>query len=151
LPNEIPRTYIALMLLTGMRRSEAAGLRWEDINFKAGTFRIPGTRTKNARPLALPMVDLVRDLLVARRAAGLESGGWVFPSPSGRGPGHLGNNLMHVFDEIEKTCGVRVSAHDLRRTFITIAESTDIPWAALKALVNHHMGSGITEGYVQMT
>ena len=45
---------------------------------------------------------------------------------------------------------MKISNHDLRRGFITIAESTDISVMALKALVNHTLGSGITEGYVQM-
>ena len=48
-------------------------------------------------------------------------------------------------------CGIEISAHDLRRTFITIAESADISPLALKALVNHALGSDVTSGYVQMT
>jgi hypothetical protein len=39
----------------------------------------------------------------------------------------------------------------LRRTFITVAESTDISPLALKALVNHSLGNDETSGYVQMT
>jgi integrase len=46
--------------------------------------------------------------------------------------------------------GIRVSAHDLRRTYLTIAESADISPLALKALVNHSLGGGITERYVQI-
>ena len=38
--------------------------------------------------------------------------------------------------------------HDLRRTFITVAESCDIPVYALKGLVNHSMGTDVTAGYV---
>lgn len=41
-------------------------------------------------------------------------------------------------------------AHDLRRTFITIAESIDIPAYTLKALVNHHVGTDVTQGYLQI-
>ena len=40
--------------------------------------------------------------------------------------------------------------HDLRRTYITVAESTDMSVIALKALVNHSLGKDVTEGYVQM-
>ena len=43
------------------------------------------------------------------------------------------------------------SIHDLRRTYATVAESCDIPFLALKALLNHSVGSGITERYVAMT
>jgi hypothetical protein len=44
-----------------------------------------------------------------------------------------------------------ISAHDLRRTFTTIAESCDISPIALKCLINHSIGNGVTEGYVQMS
>jgi integrase len=43
---------------------------------------------------------------------------------------------------------VSFTVHDLRRTFITIAESLDIPAYALKRLLNHKMNSDITAGYI---
>ncbi len=45
-------------------------------------------------------------------------------------------------------CGVKFSCHDLRRTFITIAESLDIRHYALKRLVNHKDGGDVTPGYI---
>jgi integrase len=45
----------------------------------------------------------------------------------------------------------KVSCHDLRRTYLTIAESCDVPAYALKALANHSTRSDITSIYVQMT
>ena len=38
--------------------------------------------------------------------------------------------------------------HDLRRTFITVAESLDIPHYALKRLLNHRADSDVTGGYI---
>lgn len=38
--------------------------------------------------------------------------------------------------------------HDLRRTFITIAEGLDISAYALKRLMNHKMNGDITAGYI---
>lgn len=40
--------------------------------------------------------------------------------------------------------------HDLRRTFITIAESLDISSYALKKLVNHSQSRDVTAGYIVM-
>ena len=48
---------------------------------------------------------------------------------------------------IEET-GIPFTVHDLRRTFITIAESLDIPAYALKRLLNHKMASDVTAGYI---
>lgn len=44
--------------------------------------------------------------------------------------------------------GVQFTPHDLRRTFITIAESLDISAYALKRLANHKMTSDVTAGYI---
>lgn len=46
--------------------------------------------------------------------------------------------------------GVAFTLHDLRRTFITIAESLDIPHYALKRLLNHRVGGDVTGGYIVM-
>jgi integrase len=52
---------------------------------------------------------------------------------------------------IAKATGVGISAHDLRRSFITTAESCDISPIALRALVNHSVGRDVTSSYVQMS
>ena len=44
--------------------------------------------------------------------------------------------------------GITFTLHDLRRTFITVAESLDIPAYALKRLLNHKMSNDITAGYI---
>jgi integrase len=44
--------------------------------------------------------------------------------------------------------GVSFTLHDLRRTFITIAESLDVPYYALKRLLNHRANSDVTGGYI---
>lgn len=46
--------------------------------------------------------------------------------------------------------GVNFTLHDLRRTFITVAESLDIPAYALKRLLNHKMTQDVTAGYIVM-
>ena len=52
--------------------------------------------------------------------------------------------MVHV----TKASGVHFTVHDLRRTFITIAESLDISAYALKRLMNHKMNGDITAGYI---
>ena len=43
---------------------------------------------------------------------------------------------------------LRITIHDLRRTFITVADSLDIGRYALKRLVNHRMPNDVTAGYI---
>jgi integrase len=148
LPNPIHRDYLLLLLFTGLRRGEAAALSWDEVDFAVRTIRVPATRTKAGRKLDLPMSDLVHDLLVARRSVGRDASGFVFPANSESG--HIEEPKFPLGLVAEAT-GIHVSAHDLRRTFITIAESADISPLALKALVNHAVGGDVTSGYVMMT
>ena len=49
---------------------------------------------------------------------------------------------------VSELSGVEFRLHDLRRTFITIAESLDIPAYALKQLINHKSTNDVTAGYI---
>jgi integrase len=148
LPNQNHRRYLTLLLFTGLRRTEAASLKWDDIDFEDCLIRLPAERTKSKRKLNLPMTDFVFELLDTHRKLGKEKSSFVFPSDSEAG--HLIEPKFPLTLVKEET-GIHISAHDLRRTFITIAESTDISPLALKALVNHSLGDDVTSGYVQMT
>ena len=50
--------------------------------------------------------------------------------------------------KVSQMSGVNFTMHDLRRTFITMAESLDISAYAVKRLVNHKMTSDVTAGYI---
>lgn len=147
LPNPIARDYLLFLLFTGLRRREAASLKWDYIDFTQQVIRLPAANTKAGRKLDLPMTDVIHDLLVARRAMGRE-GPYVFPADSRSG--HI-EEPAHPLDLVANATGIRVSAHDLRRTFVTAAESADISPLALSALVNHSLGRDVTSGYVVMT
>jgi integrase len=146
LENPVQRDYLLLLLFTGLRRREAAGLRWSDVDLKARLLRISAASTKAKRKLDLPLSDVVHDMLVARRALGDST--FIFPANSKSG--HLAEPKF-ALDQIAKVSSIRISAHDLRRTFITVAESCDISPLALKMLVNHAIGGDVTSGYVIMT
>ena len=132
---------LALLVLTGLRRSEGLALRWQDVDLKARTLLIHDT--KNGEPLELPLSDYLVDLFEARRE--LAPGPYIFP---GRGEaGHLHTPHKGVRRIVEAS-GVEFTLHDLRRTFITVAESLDVPVYAIKRLVNHKMPNDVTAGYV---
>lgn len=143
--NKVAGDYIILVLFTGLRREEAAALTWSEVDFAERVIRLPPGRTKASRPLDLPMSDVVFKLLGDRRKLGEIAGGWVFPAASKSG--HI-SEPRFVLDDIAETTGIDVTVHDLRRTFITIAESCEISAFALKGLVNHSMGGDVTAGYI---
>jgi len=136
------RDFLLIALFTGMRRSEIARLRWEFVDLEGRALTVP--TTKNGDPLELPLSDFLFELLLARRDCDPE-GVWVFP---GRGEtGHM-VETKKFYARVTKTSGIRFTLHDLRRTFVTIAESLDIPHYALKRLLNHRTDSDVTAGYI---
>jgi integrase len=147
LENQIAADYIKLLLFTGLRRREAAELKWADVDLAAKIIRVPAASTKSGKKLDLPMSDVVFEMLAARRAMG--DSVWLFPSNSKSG--HVEEPRFQL-QQIARACGVRISAHDLRRTFCTVAESTDISPYALKALIAHSLGNGdVTAGYIKLS
>ncbi len=100
--------------------------------------------TKNRTDHTLPLSEFLMDVLTRRRAD-TETAVYVFEGRSRLG--HIVNTDSQRSLVIERS-GVSFSLHDLRRTFITIAESLDIPAYALKRLLNHKGGADVTAGYL---
>jgi len=141
LNHETTRDYLLFLLFTGLRRSEASRLTWEDVDFAESCFLIP--ETKNQVPHRLPMSDFLRELLERRYQTAEKV--WVFPSPVKDGPLKEPRTAL---ERIETLSGIKFQLHDLRRTFITVAEGLDIPAFALKRLLNHKTGHDVTAGYI---
>ena len=141
LNNETTRDYLHLVLFTGLRRSEASRLQWNDVDFKDRTLTI--NETKNHQVHVLPLSDFLYDLLTRRHEN--KENIFVFPSASERG--YLLDPKTAI-KRVSTLSGVTFTLHDLRRTFITIAESLDIPAYALKRLLNHKDSNDVTAGYI---
>lgn len=133
--------FLLFLLFTGMRREEGAGLTWERVDLKQKTLLIQDT--KNREPLTLPLSDFLVGLLTARQA--VTASAYVFPSEGAKGYLQEPRKQMH---HIMVASGIEFTLHDLRRTFITVAESLDIAAYALKRLVNHKMSGDVTAGYI---
>ncbi len=138
---EALRDYLLVVLFTGLRREEAARLTWANIDLAAKTLTVRDT--KNREPHTLPLSDFLIDLFERRKKNNTDI--YVFP-----GDGKAGyiveprKQMAHVI----KDSGVPFMLHDLRRTFLTIADSLDIPAYAVKRLANHKMTNDVTAGYI---
>ena len=139
--SETVRDYLLLLLFTGLRRTEGATLKWEQIDLRARTLTV--IDTKNKEHHVLPLSNFLLDLLARRKADATSK--YVFP-----GDGKTGYIVepRRVLAKISGISGVSFTLHDLRRTFITVAESLDIPAYALKRLLNHKMSHDVTAGYI---
>ncbi|MHB8624523.1 MAG: tyrosine-type recombinase/integrase [Sulfuricaulis sp.] len=129
------------MFFTGLRRQEAARLRWDDVDLIERTLII--LDTKNHEPLTLPLSSFVFALLSNRSSRKINE--YVFPGSGIQG--YIVEPRAAIQCVIEAS-GVDFTLHDLRRTFITVADSLDIPGYAIKRLVNHKIGRDVTAGYI---
>ena len=108
-PNFYIRAAFLLCLLTGQRKSEILSMKWADVNFDQGVWRIP--ETKPGRPHLLPLPTPAREIL--EKLPRMSESEWVFP-------GQAGNHLVNInkawsrIKEKAKLQDVRI--HDLRRT-----------------------------------
>jgi integrase len=141
-PNrEVVRDFLLLVLFTGLRRSEAARLTWNRVDLRDCTMII--TDTKNHTDHTLPLTDFLHDLLTKRKAEAKTQ--YVFPNETNTG--FMTDPKKQIYNVIKES-GVSFTVHDLRRTFITIAESLDISAYSLKRLLNHKMANDVTAGYI---
>ena len=134
------RDYLRCMLLTGLRSSEALNLKWADVDIEGRTLTVRGT--KNGSDHTLPMGTWLTAMLAARP----RHNEFVFSSERGRPTNRRGG-----IDKAAELSGLDIHKHDLRRTYLTVADAVDVPYYALKALANHKTGSGgdVTAGYIQ--
>jgi integrase len=139
---EVFRDYLLFILFTGLRREEAAQLKWENVDFNSRTFKV--IDTKNRDDHELPITKFLYELL-RRRQDGAGDSTFVFSGPGEEG--YIIEPRNAVRETIDAS-GVAFTIHDLRRTFITIGEGIAIPPYALKRLVNHRMSGDVTAGYI---
>lgn len=111
-PNAAIRDYILLSLLTGARKSNVLGMRWQDVNLSEGVWRIP--RPKNGTPQNVPLSPDALVILRARREAAGPEAQHVFP---GEGKtGHLAEPRKGWLRVLQRAGLEDLRLHDLRRT-----------------------------------
>lgn len=138
---ETIRDYLLLVLLTGLRREESASMTWNNVDLKARTLKV--IDTKNHMDHTLPLSDFLYDLLQQRKNNATNE--YVFQRANGTG--YISEQRKQIAKVIKES-GIKFTIHDLRRTFLTIAESLDIPAYAVKRLANHKMSNDVTAGYI---
>jgi integrase len=123
---------IRLLIVTGARKGEIAGMLWSEIDRDAKVLRLNGERTKNNRAFAIPLSDLAMKIIdgVDER----DGRDLVFGNGTG---GYSGwSHSKAAFDEIVKLKD-EWRLHDLRRTFRTGLGRLGIAPHVAEACLNH--------------
>jgi integrase len=103
------RHFTLLSLLTGARRTNVLSMRWEDVDLKAATWRIP--HTKSGEPQTVPLVPEAVAILRERKP---QEAGFVFPAPSKTGYATPPKKRWRALLARAKVPDLRI--HDLRRS-----------------------------------
>ena len=150
--NPVIAAYLQTAVLTGARREELAGLRWEDVDFQWKTLRIAdkveGERTI---PLTPYVAGLLRDLKARndapkgpkkprRKAEEVrpewKPSPWVFASPTAESGRLQEPRIQH-----KAACAAAgiegLTIHGLRRSFGTLSEWVEVPAGVVAQLQGH--------------
>ena len=124
---------VKILILTGQRLNEIAGLRWSEIG--KGAITLPAERTKNGRPHEVPIAKTVAALLKSRDK--VDDRDLIF----GRSAGPFSG-----WSKAKAALDARAGAlkhwtlHDLRRTAATGMAGIGIQPHVIEAVLNHVSG-----------
>ncbi len=142
--------FLELLFATGLRKGEALGLKWADIDFDRRVITVRRSSTsagvstpKSGRSRRVPMThslaELLFDLLAERQRQRIENGWretpeWVFCTSNGTG--FNPRNIQRTFDRVRRRAqksGVRpLSMHSARHSWATWAlqAGKSVKWVA---------------------
>jgi integrase len=127
---------VRLLILTGQRRDEVAGIRWDEIDLEAALWRLPASRTKNKRLHEVPLSpQAVAILAEAPRIVGRP-----FAFGAGAGPFSGFSKAKGKLDE-RITVAEPWRIHDLRRTAATGMARLGASVEAVEKALNHTSGT----------
>lgn len=145
------RCLVAVSVLTGLRQSEALGLRWRDVDVKAGTISVSRQldragslvelKTDAARRTVPIPPSLVR-MLRAHKAEAFERGraggeDFVFASETGRPLGHRNVGRRGLDKATAATNLPRLRWHDLRHLTASVLIGEGAPPSYVATVLGH--------------
>jgi integrase len=144
LPADHFGSIMKLLMLTGQRAGEIAGLRRPEIH--GNSIVLPGERTKNHRPHIVPLSDPALEIINAQpNRVGSDGKPRDLIFGMGEGPFSGWSNSKEALDAaIKEELGEALphwTPHDLRRSFAThAAEKLGIQPHIIEAILNHVSG-----------
>jgi integrase len=127
---------IKLLILTGQRRDEVSGMRWDELDLKNNTWTIARDRNKSDRkhsiPLSLQALSVINSIPKVHDTL-------VFPARGGDRQVSGFSKWKKKIDELSNTSGWTV--HDLRRTVATELPGLNVQPHVIERVLNHSNGT----------
>lgn len=148
--------FFRLLLGTGLRKGEALGLKWGDIDLEKGEIRVERSwaklrgsgafsdpKTAKARrtvPLPPSLLEELKDKwaeVMKKHPPEAAKELWLFPRENGQGPVHP-DTPNRVLKRLIKASGIRpCRIHDLRHTWGSIALANGVPLEVVSEVLGH--------------
>jgi integrase len=146
-------TMVKLLLLTGQRLREVAGMKWEELDLAAAEWMIPGERTKNGHDHLCPLNTTAAAIINAiepdakkRKGHVLTTNGRTAISGFSKAKIALDNEIAGLIAKDAVWRGGEPEPlapwmyHDLRRSLATGCQALGFPIEHVEALLNHVSG-----------
>jgi integrase len=128
---------IRLLFLTGCRRGEVGGAKWQEIDLEAALWRIPAARMKNSRPHSVALTPPAIAILDAVERHGEHLFGR-------RGPYQ---HWSQGKNKLDAACGVTGwTVHDIRRTVATELQRLGVRLEVAERILAHAATAGSRAG-----
>lgn len=145
---------VKMLILTGQRREEVAGMRWIELHRAERLWTLPKERTKNSRPQLVPLSEgAIAILDHVAGGASWPKRGFVFTT-TGKTPASGFSKAKRRLDElmVANLAGCELEPwrlHDIRRTVATGLQRLGVRFEVTEAVLNHLSGarSGIAGVY----
>lgn len=131
-----------LLLLTGQRRSEVAGMRWADLDLDVGTWTLTASQTKAKRSHLVPLAPAAVEIIKAMP----QMGDYVFSTSANspiRGFARAKSQIDRWLDSKGNGLSEPWRFHDFRRTASTHMVRLGIPELVVSRVLNHRV-QGVT-------
>jgi integrase len=143
--------FVMLLILTLARRTEVAGMTWNEIDLDGQTWTLPGDRAKNGHEHTLPLSTAAMAILKARHRD-RDGSPFVFPWRGGKAFKNFSRLKARLDALVTQANGGPIEPwtfHDLRRSGASVMPSLGVNLAVTERILNHISGSfgGIVSVY----
>jgi integrase len=128
---------VKLLILTGQRRDECAGMRWSELDLKARTWTLPPGRTKTNRPHDVPLSGAAVALL---KGLPRIAGDYVLTT-TGESPSNGYSKGKRRIDALLPENVPAWRLHDIRRTVASGMAQLGVNLPVIEKVLNHTSGS----------
>jgi integrase len=144
-----------LLLISGCRLREVAGLRRGELSAGGSKWSIPSDRTKNKKPHTVPLPTVAQAIIAAvpgDQEIVFSTTGRTPPSGWSRSKARMDAAMLAIAREERGGAKVTIPPwrlHDVRRTFVTSLVELGVPPHVVEVTVNHVSGhrSGVAGVY----